>query len=224
MDRGNMRQQSIALQETLPYEQRLNQDLRWALMEGSRHFERASAVFHALDRVTKRFDELGIPYAIVGGMALFAHGLRRFTEDVDVLVTRDSLNAIHRSLEGRGYLPPFQNSKQLRDTELGVRIEFLTTGDYPGDGKAKPVSFPDPSTVSIERDGIRYVDLPTLIELKLASGMTNPARLRDLADVLELIRILRLTDDFAQKLNPYVREKFLELRNAVANDESSDSV
>ncbi len=54
-------------------------------------------------------------------MALFLHGYRRFTEDVDVLVTRESLNKIHEELEGRGYLPPFAGSKHLRDTEFGVR-------------------------------------------------------------------------------------------------------
>jgi hypothetical protein len=31
-------------------------------------------------------------------------------------------------------------------------------------------------------------NLPTLIELKLASGMTNAGRLKDLADVQELIK------------------------------------
>ncbi len=119
-------------------------------------------------------------------MALFRHGLRRFTEDVDLLVTKDDLKVIHEKLEGLGYLPPFPNSKHLRDTQCGVKIEFLTTGDYPGDGKPKPVSFPDPRHVSFEADGMSYLNLPTLVELKLASGMTNPSRLKDLADVLEL--------------------------------------
>src|SRR5205823_1000563 len=127
-------------------------------------------------------------YAVVGGMALFLHGYRRFTEDVDLLVTPDGLKALHASLEGLGYLPPFQGSKHLRDTEHGVRVEFLVTGDYPGDGKPKPVSFPDPTESSVEINGIRVLALPKVIELKLASGMTNPGRLDDLGDVQRLIR------------------------------------
>jgi Uncharacterised nucleotidyltransferase len=130
------------------YEELLNRDPRWALSEGSRHFEEDSAVFKALHNIAQRLKSLGIPYAVVGGMALFRHGLRRFTEDVDILVTNEDLKKIHEKLEGLGYLPPFKNSKHLRDTQLGVKIEFLTTGDYPGDGKKKPVSFPDPRTVS----------------------------------------------------------------------------
>ncbi len=181
------------------------------MSEGSRHFEEDSAVFKALHNITQRLKSLGIPYAVVGGMALFRHGLRRFTEDVDILVTKDDLKKIHEKLEGLGYLPPFANSKHLRDTQLGVKIEFITTGDYPGDGKKKPVSFPDPKAVSFEADGINYVNLHKLVELKLASGMTNPGRLKDLSDVLELIKVLDLPIDFASQLDPFVRSKFEEL-------------
>jgi hypothetical protein len=114
--------------------------------------------------------------------------------------------------------PPFAGSKQLRDTDTGVRIEFLVTGQFPGDGKPKPIAFPDPASASVEIDGIRYLSLENLIELKLASGMTNPGRLKDLADVQELIRILKLPLAFQARLDPYVREKFAELANAVAQD------
>jgi Uncharacterised nucleotidyltransferase len=193
------------------YEELLDRDPRWALSEGSRHFEENSAVFKALHNIAQRLKTLGIPYAVVGGMALFRHGLRRFTEDVDILVTKDDLKKIHEKLEGLGYLQPFKNSKHLRDVQVGVKIEFLTTGDFPGDGKQKPVSFPDPRTVSVETDGINYVNLPTLVELKLASGMTNTGRLKDLSDVLELIKVLDLPMDFANQLAPFVRDKFNEL-------------
>ncbi len=193
------------------YEELLNRDPRWALSEGSRHFDEKSSVFNALHGIAGRLTELGIPYAVVGGMALFYHGLRRFTEDVDILVTKDSLKTIHKKLDGLGYLPPRANSKHLRDTQLGVRIEFLTSGEFPGDGKQKPVSFPEPDKVSFVSDGISYINLPTLVELKLASGMTSPGRLKDLADVLELIKILDLPGDFANSLNPYVAAKYQEL-------------
>lgn len=193
------------------YEAELDKDSRWALSEGSRHFDKKSAVFTALHKITKRLEDLSIPYAVVEGMALFEHGLRRFTEDVHILVTKENLKKVHDELDGLGYVPPHRHSKHLRDTELGVRIEFLTTGDYPGDGKPKPVAFPDPTAVSIELDGISYLNLQTLVELKLASGMTNPGRLKDLSDVLELIKLVNLPAHFTEQLNPYVREKYSEL-------------
>jgi hypothetical protein len=55
-------------------------------------------------------------------------------------------------------------------------------------------------------DGIQLLQLPALIELKLASGMTNPRRAKDLADVQELIATRRLPAEFAEQLNPYVQD------------------
>jgi hypothetical protein len=204
----------ITAPAVLPYEDRLGQQPRWALSEASRFFEERSAIQSAMLGVAKRLSELGVPYAIAGGMALFRHGYRRFTEDVDILVTRDGLKAIHEQMEGRGYLPLFPGSKSLRDTEFGVKIEFLVAGEYPGDGRPKPVSFPDPAAVAIEHDGITYLNLPALVELKIASGMTASDRIKDLADVQELIKVLNLPADFAERLNPYVRPKYAELWKA----------
>jgi hypothetical protein len=205
---------------TTAYETQLDGNLPWALREGSMFFEEKGGLHDALRRITRRLQELNIPYAVAGGMALFSHGFRRFTEDIDILVTREGLVRLHHELEGRGYVPLFPGSKNLRDADSGVRVEFLVTGDYPGDGKPKPVAFPDPAKVCIEREGIRWLDLPALVELKLASGMTAPGRLKDLADVQELIRLLRLPADFAEQLQPFVREKYAELWQAAqsAND------
>jgi len=104
-------------------------------------------------------------------------------------------------------LPPFTGSKNLRDTDTGVRIEFLITGSFPGDGKPKPVSFPDPANVAVELDGIQCLNLETLIQLKLVSG-TVPGRRKDLADVQELIRMVSLPEDFADRLDASVRDSF----------------
>jgi hypothetical protein len=195
-----------------PYEQRLRNDRRWAMDEGDRHFGKDDDVYKTLRKIGRRLEELAIPYAIVGGMALEAHGYRRLTVDVDLLVTRDGLTAIHEKLDGLGYLPPFTVSKNLRDTETGVRIEFLVTGEYPGDGKPAPVAFPDPAEAATTIDGLSYLSLPKLVELKLASGMTGGvARMKDLADVVALIQARALTAEFAEGLNAYVGPKYLEL-------------
>ncbi|MEJ7862780.1 MAG: hypothetical protein WKF90_14210 [Pyrinomonadaceae bacterium] len=66
-----------------------------------------------------------------------------------------------------------------------------------------------------EIDGIKTVSLEKLIELKLASGINAPARLKDLADVQEIIKIKNLSAEFAEKLDLFVREKFIELQQAI---------
>jgi hypothetical protein len=203
---------STAAQGTVvPYEQRLSGNLRWAMDEGDRFFQGKGGAKDALLRIARRLNEIGIPYAVAGGMALNAHGYRRFTEDVDILVTKDDLNRIYQELEGRGYLRPFSRSKNLRDTELGVKIEFLVEGGFPGDGKPKEYAYPAPQNVAVEIEGIRFVRLSTLVELKLAAGMTGHGRFKDLGDVQELIKTLGLTKEFGSQLHPYVQSKYDEL-------------
>jgi len=171
------------------------------------HFEGNSAVHKTLRRIAKRLEELNIDYAIVGGMALFFHGYRRFTEDVDVLVTAEGLAKIHEELEGRGYIKPFEKSKNLRDTVTGVKIDFLVTGGYPGEGKPGSIRFPTPGDVAIETEGIHVLDARSIVELKLASGQASH-RVGDLNDVQQLIQTLKLPREFAEKLDPSVREAF----------------
>lgn len=194
----------------MTYEAQLDADLDWALREGSMHFEGESAVHKTMRRIAQRLDELGIDYAIVGGMAMFLHGFRRFTEDVDILVTPDSLKRIHDEIEGRGFIRPFEKSKNLRDAETKVRIEFLVTGQYPGTGQPGPVSFPDPKQVNVVRDGLKVVNLEKLIELKLASSR-GEGRRKDLGDAQELIRVLRLPLEFRDNLDPTLRDLYEEL-------------
>jgi SH3-like domain-containing protein len=53
--------------------------------------------------------------------------------------------------------------------------------------------------------------MPRFIELKLASGMAAPHRGKDLVDVQELIKSAGLPREVADELDPWVREKFLDL-------------
>lgn len=184
--------------------------------EGLRYFMGQGELNNALARVCADLEQHAIDYMVIGAVALMAHGYPRFTEDINLVLTPEGLEKFHRELIGLGYAPAFPGAKKrLRSTRDGVSIELIASGEYPGDGKPKPVSFPVPSTASVEIDGIQIVTLEKLIELKLASGMTAPDRLKDLADVQELIKLRNLKPDFAESLNPYVREKFLELCRAV---------
>jgi hypothetical protein len=190
--------------------------------EGLRYFMRRGSLNNTLTQLTSDLKEHGIDYMVIGAVALLAHGYPRFTEDIDLVLTPEGLEAFHRDLIGLGYAPAFPGAKKrLRSTRDGVAIEVMTTGEYPGDGKPKPVTMPEPALASIEIDGIQIVTLEKLIELKLASGMTASDRLKDLADVQELIKIRELQKDFAERLNPYVRDKFLELIESVSKSKTS---
>ncbi len=199
------------------YEDRLRADPWLMFQEISMHFDKTGAVYRTMRKISTRLDELGLPYVVVGGMALNLHGYVRATDDVDLLVTRATLATIHERLEGLGWVTPFAGSKNLRDADTGVKIEFLVTGEYPGDGKPKPVAFPDPADVTTVIGTIRCLRLDKLVELKLASS-TAKGRRKDAADVQELIRLVPLPADFPDRLDSSVRGLFIELRDELVPD------
>lgn len=172
-------------------------------------------VYETLRRLATRLREEALDYALIGGMALVAHGYRRFTEDVDILMTGETLEAFRERLVGLGYRPAFPGAaKTFRDAETGVKIEVVTSGEYPGDGKPKPVAFPDPRNARFERDGLWLITLEKLIELKLASGLSAPHRLKDLADVQDLILRLGLPLTLADQLDESVRAEYVRMWRA----------
>jgi len=173
------------------------------------------AVDETIERLARRLDEEKIPYALIGAMAMALHGEWRFTQDVDILTTREGLEAIHERLVGRGYVPVFAGSrKSLRDATTKVTIDFIMAGDYPGDTTPKPVRFPDPAAAAVEIEGIRVVTLAKLIELKLTSGMTAKNRKKDIADVETIIARIKPPREIGTELDPLVRDTFYEMWDA----------
>lgn len=188
-----------------------------AAYEEGLHFFRGQGMANdTLHRLVADLNTQGIDYSVIGAVALNQHGYRRFTEDIDLLMTPEGLETFQRTLVGRGYRPAFPGAtKKFRQTKHNVPIEIITSGEYPGDGRPKPVQFHAPSERYVVIDGVKTVDLTTLIELKLASGMSGLARLKDLADVQELIRVKELDEAIAERLDPSVRDKYRELHGEI---------
>lgn len=187
-----------------------------AYNEGVKLFRGKGMLNSALRNIAADLDREMIDYLAIGAMALNRHGYRRFTEDIDLLMTTEGLERFRKSLVGRGYRPAFEGARKKYRTSENIPLEIITTGEYPGDGKPKPVVFPDPKKFAVVIDGIKTISLEKLIELKLASGLTAPHRLKDLADVQELIKVKHLDKTYAEKLDASVRDKFIELAEAVA--------
>ena len=204
-----------------PYEQRLQRNANAIFEESSLYFSQQGDLYKALKNLADRLDKAKIPYALIGGMAMAQHGFVRMTEDIDILLTPEGLATFKNQALGRGYVLAFKGAaKTFRDADTGVRIEVITTGEYPGDGLPKPVSFPNPEDTAIEKGDFKVIGLEKLIELKLASGMTAPHRRRDLADAQDLIRTLRLEEEFAHKLDESVRDLYRQLwqETQITND------
>lgn len=178
-------------------------------------FMGTSPIHQAMQRLVKALSEMRIPFAVAGAMAANIHGHRRTTADVDILIRREDLQRFKQRHLGLGWVDKFEGSKNFRDAVCNVNIDALIVGEYPGDGLTKPVSFPPPEDVlEMAQDGVPYISLKTLLELKLASGMTAAHRMQDLADVIKLIDANRLPLEYADALNPYVADKFREMWRA----------
>ncbi len=174
-----------------------------------------SPIHSAARRIAQTLADMEIPFAVAGALAANAHGHVRTTEDVVILIQPQGLLDFKTTWLGRGWIEKFAGSKGVRDAINNVNIDVLLTGEYPGDGRPKPVVFPDPATVSeLDDEGIPILSLRSLLELKLASGMTAPDRPRDLDDVIQLIRANNLPQGYTDQLNSYVQAKYNELWRA----------
>lgn len=187
-----------------------------AYEEGQKLFMGKSLLNNALRRLASDLEAHGTDYTVIGAIALNQYGYKRFTEDINVLLTKEGIRKFREELIGLGYCPAFAGAtKKFRTTDENVPVEIITTGEYPGDGLPKPVQFPVPHDNFIVIDGVKTITLEKLIELKLASGMTAPDRLKDLADVQEMIKVKSLDASFGEKLDASVRNEFLKLQKAV---------
>jgi hypothetical protein len=214
-----MRENTIA-----PLPQRSNLPFGEIAQLAGDFFMNKGVVYETMRRLVRRLEEEQIDYAVLGALALAAHGYPRFTLDVDILLTPEGLRRFHERLVGRGYVLAFPGAqKTFRDVESKVKIEIITSGEYPGDGRPKPVAFPHPAQHEFRSDDVQFLTLEKLVELKLASGMTAPHRMRDLADVQDLIIALKLPISFTLKLDASVRLEYERLwqasQSAAANGE-----
>jgi hypothetical protein len=151
----------------------------------SKSFRRMLADLHAdaewvVDYLLRDYD---IKPVIIGGLAVQRYGYRRFTEDIDILISR------------RDYDRLVEDGKikfgQLK-VKPGIQIDVLTEGKDDN---------PDPEFV---RDGNSYwPTLEGLIYLKLLSG-----RKKDEADVVELIKVENASEDLLDRVLAFMPEGF----------------
>ena len=137
-----------------------------------------------LRNAVQALETRGIPSLVVGGYAVQEHGYARFTADLDLVVPDVG--------RARGVLPEW------------VEINLL-----PGNQSARPGPLKLPMPTEMTKNP-HIVDLRTLIEIKLSGYMGAPfSRLKDAADVVELIKANQLPENF--ELEREVREAYRRL-------------
>ena len=147
---------------------------------------RYGRVIRALDHV---LEAIGCESVVAGGWAVWRHGFfARMTHDVDIILAQDRIEEFQRVASVSGFeilsVPASRWPKVLhKDTD--IQVDILPEGARPGiRSRLAPSTIPHPSRVGAAGTSLRYIQLPALIELKLAAG-----RVRDDFDVVELMRV-----------------------------------
>lgn len=132
-------------------------------------------------------DEAGIGHALIGGLALAAHGAARATIDLDLLAEGVRSPDVHRILLSRGYQCIHGNENVanfLSDDPVRGRVDFLFARRARGLAilsRAAPFE--------VLGGNVRVVDAADLIGLKVQGYANNPRRrLKDLSDIQRVLR------------------------------------
>jgi len=146
---------------------------------------RYGRVVRALDQVLAACDCEAV---VSGGWAGWRHGyIGRVTQDVDIAVPKIAVDEFLRAASVSGFEAlnqPAGRWPKLLHRETGVEVDLLPEGGRPGTAtRPAPTTIPHPKEMGAIPRVLKYISLPSLIELKLAAG-----RLRDEADVVELAR------------------------------------
>ena len=134
-------------------------------------------ISHTLSVLRRISLECGIPMAIVGGIAGAFYGLRRTTQDIDIVIDKDHLPVFCEKAVEAGFA---QEGPTQFSIAGGYPVDILVSGTYPTPDSLHPT--PTPAELGVP-SGLDYAELPAWISLKLLAG-----RPEDLGDVYRLLR------------------------------------
>lgn len=123
-------------------------------------------ILRAMRDATLRLDDLQIPYALIGGLAVGAHGAPRATKDVDFLVGEEAFEHHGPIVSFRAGLPIESGGVAVDPVSIGAEETFLVEAI-----QAATQSF-----------GVPVIGIGPLIYMKLSAG-----RRQDEADVQRLM-------------------------------------
>lgn len=135
--------------------------------------------------VTRKLDESGVEYALVGGLAVAVWGAPRATQDIDLLVQAEQLEAALAAVEPLGFklraLPmKFRDGMELQRVSKVEEGELLTLDFILVGSSLEPV-WQSRQVVESEGGPLWVVSREKLIQMKVGAG-----RPQDLADVERL--------------------------------------
>jgi hypothetical protein len=157
-------------------------------------------------QIKNLFDIYNIHYIIIGGASLSEYHYNRLTTDVDILVSKNDKEKI-MSLP-IGFIN-VKSPKRLFLQDPQTKIEIIYSDEVSGDG-VNGLKFKEPDNLASKNNPV-YISLFNLIQYKLSSGLYGHLRLRDFADVQELIRLNKLPKSYCDLSRDDIKNKYLEI-------------
>lgn len=142
-----------------------------------------------IDQLTEALNALAVcesPPAVIGGMALAAHGVVRATQDVDLLIDADDAERAHKVLTDLGYECVYRSVEAANYEREDEGLDLLyahraAARHILACAESKPTPFGE----------VRVVGVEGLIAFKLQTYCNDPDRGRDYDDMRELLFVNR---------------------------------
>ncbi len=161
-----------------------------------------------LEEVAATLKDLGVRYALIGGLALASHKVVRATQDIDLLVDSGHADKIDNALLKLGYRCLYRSGDAGNYQRGDERLDFL----YATRPSARNL-LSRASERATALGPLHVVGAEGLIAFKLQALVNNPRRAQDLEDIRALLRANRGDLDMAEVRGYFAlfgREKLLE--------------
>ena len=143
-------------------------------------------VMTAADVLKTCADEAKLPFLVIGGFAVIAHGYQRTTQDLDILVRRTDAEAWTHFLKQTGYdlLRSQQTFSQYESPRGGIDLDVMYVNDQTFDGM-----FAASSPTEFQGVPVRVPSLEHVMALKLhvSKQELRHRRLYDWDDIVNLV-------------------------------------
>lgn len=141
---------------------------------------RFGRVVRAIDHVLK---VTNCPALLGGDCAVWHHGfVGRIILEIDIAIPAGKIDEFRLAASVSGF--EMRVWPKMVHKETGVQVDILPERTQPGVKSMLAPTAKAPGQRGAEERRLRYMTLPSLIELKIASGW-----IRDESDVIELVRV-----------------------------------
>lgn len=137
--------------------------------------------------VLRRFNEGGVRYCLVGGLALAHHSVPRLTQDVDIMVLPEDLPLVQRLLKGH----ELRGTAVVMVFQIGdTRIDIISA-----DLRAKRAAVLDAIEDLLDGLLVKVSGLRDLILLKMCAIPDRPEMSKRMQDETDVVRLIEFNPE-----------------------------